>query len=578
MLVLGLIAATASTAPGEKAERGDKGGRGGSAGKGEIQISDEDFKRLEVFEAHALTKADKVFISGDYRRSTAEYDSFILEFAKSRALPYALLRKARSLDLDEKRNQAIQAYQEVVDYFPNAVRYAAAALYYIGKCQWDNGDTEKAVKTWTTMANDEGYRKHELAGPAINYLADVMSKQGKTEQAAGYYRQVAIDFRKDNGDAANYAIGKAVEYYVRLASSEQALRQFYQEVGGFEERRIRVEEDLANSRAYWKTVVSLVERHGSFGQNETDLREHYYRYWAGALAGKFPDWDDYQIALAAFQLAVDKDPAKWAARLDEQFSKYQKDGDYGRIIRWIDVYHKQKNKVEEYYAKLDFAKMNIEQIQELMRVLYDQVADAAMAKNVFAKIPLGKLKDPQKVMLARYLWKRDGELVERVCAAIDDKDFGQMEFLRYYRFAENAKAGLPVAEGMLGHPKYAAEALWTKAELLECSRQYAKAVAAYQQCDNPPANLWRIADCYVKLSKIDQAVGQLREIENFFKDDASAAALKIAHVYRGGGREKEYVAGLRYVLAKYPKSQQSSAAHQELEKLGKKIGGGVDAD
>ena len=40
----------------------------------------------------------------------------------------------RCLHQLEKRNAAIKAYQDVVDYFPDDVRYAAAALFYIGEC------------------------------------------------------------------------------------------------------------------------------------------------------------------------------------------------------------------------------------------------------------------------------------------------------------------------------------------------------------------------------------------------------------------------------------------------------------
>jgi hypothetical protein len=48
-------------------------------------------------------------------------------------------------------------------------------------------------------------------------------------------------------------------------------------------------------------------------------------------------------------------------------------------------------------------------------------------------------------------------------------------------------------------------------------------------------------------------------------------------VYRRADQRDQYIAALRAVLKKYPKSGQSSSAHQELEKLNVRIGGGVDA-
>ena len=67
-------------------------------------------------------------------------------------------------------------------------------------------------------------------------------------------------------------------------------------------------------------------------------------------------------------------------------------------------------------------------------------------------------------------------------------------------------------------------------------------------------------------------------MENFFKAFNSEAALRIAHVYGRAGQRELCIAALRAVLKKYPKSGQSSSAHEELEGLGVRIGGGVNTD
>ena len=74
------------------------------------------------------------------------------------------------------------------------------------------------------------------------------------------------------------------------------------------------------------------------------------------------------------------------------------------------------------------------------------------------------------------------------------------------------------------------------------------------------------------------AIAQLKEVEAFFKDHAPEAAWRIAHLWNKSGKQKMYIASLRGVLKKYPKSGQSSRAHEELEALGIRIGGGVDAN
>ena len=87
----------------------------------EVTYPSEKFKLLDTFEAHVLNKADKVFGLKKFRLAAKSYDSVILEFPKSKAIPYALLRKGRCLQLDNKRFDAIKEYREVLDYFPETV-------------------------------------------------------------------------------------------------------------------------------------------------------------------------------------------------------------------------------------------------------------------------------------------------------------------------------------------------------------------------------------------------------------------------------------------------------------------------
>ena len=549
-----------------------------SAQAEDVHLSSEEFKRLDTFEGHVLAKADKVFVAKDYKRAAAEYDSFILGFPRSKAIAYALLRKARCLQLADKRYEAIREYTEVLDYFPNAVKYAAAALYYVGECHWANADEEKAMAAWAKMAEDVDYRKHVLAAPAINSLADHLAKEGQVQKAAAYYQQVAIDFRRTNGHAAREALGKAVAYFIRTKPDEPKLRAFYQKVGSFNHGRRKTDGDLATSRRYWGAVRGRVRQHAQFTETQGELRDRYYRYWAKALDGKFPDWDDYQIDLAGLKLAYEKDLGKWMQRLDRQFARGQKAGDYARIVRWMGLFAHHKTKVTEYYNKLRFEKMTNQQIREVMATLYDRAKNPAMARNVFGKLRLGDMPDGEKAGLAHYLYRKDGALVKDVCMTMEDKELGHAELLRFYHWLRDAKRGVPQADRVAGMPRFAQEALYKKAELLHWSKQYQQAVAAYQQADQPPATLWGIADCYAKMGRLAQAVGQLREIEAFFKKHAPEAALRIAHLYARAKKTKLQIAALRSVLKKYPKSHQSSSAHQDLERLGIKIGGGIDAN
>ena len=544
----------------------------------EVQYSNEEFKRLDTFEAHTLTKADKVFVGKDYKRAAAEYDSFVLEFPRSKAIAYALLRKARCLQLIKKRFEAVKEYREVLDYFPNAVSYAAPALFYTGLCHWENADEEKAMQAWAKMAADEDYSRHPLAAWAINKLADHLATSDELEKAIGHYKQVAVDFRRSSQSAARYAIDKVIAYYVRTAPDEPALRAFYEKVGTFNHSPRKIRDETLQSRDYWRVVRDHIRRNSRFTDKEASLRERYFRYWAGLMDGKFADWDDYQIELAGYILTYEKNVANWMQRLDNQFKSHQKPGDYDRVIQWIRVYRAHKPKVMQYYNLLQFAKMSNKQIRSLLGVLFDQVGDAKLATSVFGKLKLEDMPDAEKVGLAHYLYHKDAGLVKIVCQHIEDKELGLAELFRFYHWAKDAKNGVPLADQVAQIPRFAQEALYKKAQLLHGAKKYKEAIAAYQQADNPPDNLWAIADCYARLGQLERAVGQLREVEAFFKDHASEAAIRIARLYKSAGKKQLCIAAFRGVLKKYPKSGQSSEAHQQLERMGIRIGGGVDAN
>jgi len=544
----------------------------------ELALSAADFARLDTFEGHSLRRADKVFGDQQYRQASAEYDSFLLEFARSAATPYAIYRKGRSQQLDNKRFEAIKTFNEVLDYFPDEIPYAAAALFQIGQAHWDNGNIVEALKAWARMADDEDYRKQPLAAGAVNRLADALREQGKTADAAHYYWQTAVEFRQSNGDAARHAIAHLVHYYIRTQPDAMKLREFYDQVRSFEHHPRNPDDGN-----FWWSVIENVRQRSQFPADKAEDRVRYFRYWADQMAGKHPAWDDYQIARIEFLLQAEGDTAKWFERMDRQFAEHQKPDDFGRIVKWMQVLAAHPEKMKDYYAKLDFAKMNYDQINNLMRVCFDQIRNNEMADVVFQRLPLDRISDDQRYHLARYLWHKGQRYVETVCGTMADPDRGQMEILRYYNWrcwhhGHFEDKYLTLAEAMTKVPALASESFWLKAEILHKRGRWPEAVAAYLASERVPGSLWRIVDCLLADKKPDQALAQLQEIENFFKNEASRAALRIAYVHRDAGRQPQYAASLRSVLKKYPHSGESSTAHLELEKLGlERIGGGMDA-
>lgn len=555
----------------------------------EVSFPDKAYERLDPFEAHSLKQADAAFPNDPKRRSVkalreaaAAYDAFIAEFPRSKAVPHALLRKARCLHLEDKRFEAIKAYTEVLDYFPNDLPFAAPALYYIGAAHWQNGDVDKALKAWAEMAEDEDYSQSRFAATAINQLADALAKRDRRDEAVRYWRQVAVDFRTSNQDAARDAMNRVIHHYIRVSPDEPELREFYKEVHTFDHRPTKVEGEVIDSGEYWNEVRKRVWDYGRFNDQQVQQRRRYFAYWAEQFEGRFPDWDDYQLSLAGFYRQADGDEAAWIKRVDEQFERKAEPDDYSRVIKWIEIYQHHPQKVDAYYQKLDFAKMSNGQIESLMDLAYGKLDNPQLGKRVFGKLRLDKMSDEQRAKLARSMWYRDAEAVERVCQSFDDKDRGRIELLRFYANprTRHVQKGLELAEQVIGSPRYANEGYWHKAQLHKANKQYREAIASFQtfrpENEGDPANLFEIADCYMKMGKLESAVQQLGEIEAFFKKHASKAAYRTALYYEQADVKDKYIASLRAVMKKYPKSHESRQVHHRLEKMGLRIGGGVD--
>ncbi|MEI8229372.1 MAG: tetratricopeptide repeat protein, partial [Planctomycetota bacterium] len=253
-----------------------------------------------------------------------------------------------------------------------------------------------------------------------------------------------------------------------------------------------------------------------------------------------------------------------------------------------------KEKVEEYYQKLDFAKMSNADIQNLVYTLLETNRDPERAKAAFAKLRTAEITDDTKVGMLNWCqqrWQLPGsrDVALLACQSFANADAGKIQALRYLhwrcqpyhghiRMEKDFPEGIALAADMQKVPAHAKESFSIGGNLLQWSGKYEDAIKAYQQADSPPQTLLWTAECLAKLGKLDPAVAQLREVENFFKDSASDAALRTAYLYRDAGIKEKYVRTLRGVLKKYPKSGQSSEAHQRLEEMGLPIGGGVDTD
>jgi tetratricopeptide (TPR) repeat protein len=164
-----------------------------------------------------------------------------------------------------------------------------------------------------------------------------------------------------------------------------------------------------------------------------------------------------------------------------------------------------------------------------------------------------RMKDPMNATKARF---------DYYCARTD----------RNPAFQEKALAEIPALKK---DPKYAGQNLaWAEADLLRMLARFEEAIKAYRTANKQPDSTWAVADCLVALKQYDQAVTTVREIESVGGAVAAVACFKVADIYRISGDKGREVTQLRTVLKRYPKSGESSQAHNRLESYGAKLTGG----
>ncbi|MFZ4394100.1 MAG: tetratricopeptide repeat protein [Kiritimatiellia bacterium] len=549
----------------------------------EVTLSAEDYKKLDTLEGMLLAKADVIFAEAckdaplKFRVAAPAYESFALQFPKSVAVPYALLRQGRSMQLDKKRFEAIKVYTQVLDYYPNVLQYAGAALCYIGDSHFDNGNVKDAMKAWAEMAKDADYRKHVLAAGAINHLADNLVAQDKWSDAVFYYEQISTDFRNSNRPAAGYAITKLRFYYVRVKPDVTKLRALYDKIAGFDDRPISPDDV-----DFWKNVMESVGAHGGFDdKTQKAERNSYYGYWAKSMEGKHLKWDDFQITIANYRLREEEDLKKWYDRLDKQYKDNWKMGDYDRTMKWMVLYLNHLPKLQEYYNKLAFDKMQNSQIIDLIKILYSTAGDAAAKTYPIGRGTIPRLKsgtpDSVREGLARFIWLKDGDAVEMLCKGMQDLDLAKWTLMNFYVESYKIDKALALADELVKSPGYAKKTYLVRAGIYRGKKMYNEAIGDYMMYDQPPGTFYSIAECYMEWGKPSMAITQLSEIESFFAGEAPEACLRIAYVHRATSQQKLYIAGLRSVLKKYKSSPQSSTAHQLLQQMGVDPGGGENA-
>jgi TolA-binding protein len=157
-------------------------------------VPDYPANSLPEAEATLQGEADKHFAkkeTKEYELAAAAYDAFVLKYPKSKAVPYALVRKGRSLQLVGKRSEAIKIYGDVLAYYPDLTSYAASALLYVAQCHYLDKNVKEATKAIAQLHADKDYGKYEKVVACAMFLsARIQAEGGKTDEAHATLREI----------------------------------------------------------------------------------------------------------------------------------------------------------------------------------------------------------------------------------------------------------------------------------------------------------------------------------------------------------------------------------------------------
>lgn len=543
----------------------------------EILYPSAEFSKLDTFEGVNLEDADKLFKAADFNGAYAAYKAYSFEFPKSKAMPYVLLRLGRCLHKLDKRNAAIKAYQDVVDYYPDDIAYAAAALYYIGECHGQNGEGDKQTAVWARMVKDDGYVTQPNSGTALIHLGSAMQKLGKHEEAAEYQWRTAVAFLKTNPTAAAAARTAVLAHYVGRNPNHEKLKEFFVAASGFDGSGRNIDNPDENP-GYWSTALkTALEMTG-----DAPAREKACAYWTAKVGDRFTEHDELRRLWADASFVHEKKQDSWQARMEKQFAL--KPATMDRVLQWCGYYKTNLKLRSEFFAKQTkpmIAAMKPKELMDLIaRLQHHHLQMPEEANLVIRSIRTDSLTDPE---IQRFIGLAAGTLTEedilRHAGRIKDPMLATKTRYDYYLskshrnppYMEKALAEIPE---LSKSTQYADGLTWTKATLLQNLGRHEEAIEAFRTANKQPDSTFEIGNCLVALKRYPEAIKTVSELESIGGAVASAASLRVADIYKISGDKANEVSQLRTVLRRYPKTKESGAAHDRLESYGVALVGG----
>jgi tetratricopeptide (TPR) repeat protein len=549
----------------------------------EWELPTKRYMGMNAFERAQYTKAKKQCEAKQYRAAAAEFEKFKIQFDDSDYIPYVVLMRGYCLHKAKERGQAIRVYNEVMDYFPDKIEEASAALYHLGLAQLENGDEKKGILAMKEMAEDEDYSKHPLAAAALTQLANNHIRNKEPEQAVPYWQQAINDFGTTNMQAAIRglgAIGRKTAPGAEVARHSLTLYCLQERQMSSYDKWMSTSKNAQDPRhrrgiADYAHAVAV---NGWFHRSPPELWARYFDFHTERLpADKLLYWDWF------------KAQKRWYAQ-DDALGRYYEQALgfctelYPRDGRGVGAHKDTAAIAVDALAFIKTVK-DSEKALEMYSFLLPKAPKNILTDAIGQAVALVALtKDPEKAdaQYAELAWAVGlaGQLSQAVSITGRMKDrlkagWKVVEVMKIAGKYADAAAKLEELEGM-GDDRNKRHAQGRRATIYQNqTREYEKAIKLYREVSEPPATLFHIAECYSSLNKRNEAIRTLTEVQSSFSDRAAEALWTKASYYKKWGNAKYAIGSARQLLKAYPKSQWSARAHEMLEAYGVKTGGAV---
>jgi len=504
-------------------------------------IQADQIRLMNTFERTQYEKAMKLMQEQNFAAAASEFERYLIQYKDgSSVIPYIIFMHAYATHQAKNRNKAVGIYNEVWDFYPDEINAAAPALFYRGIAQLESGDYAKAMRSFQEVMDDEDYRLHPVAAQASIRLVENHWKNKEFDKGTKYLRQIYTDFRVSAPEPAVNAFNMYLVYTLFHGKTQEFI-DWHQ--SSFIEDYRKQEKGIDDMRVELGNHTANLFYHG-----------HFYNWYF------HPDRETLFTGGKKAQ-----DPAKSAWTILNGF----KDA-YIKLGReWEFYYHAVRllgprptivpanefsNIVQEalaFIAKTPDDEQNIDRQQKRYAELADLLIGANRPNE--ATIASSRLADPKKRAMNEY----------RILVAQE-------------KWADALKQAESAVAAYAADAEYVKSLNWSRVWVMkEKTRQYDDAIKVLGDISELPRTLWEKSDIQWRKGDLQAAMSTLIEIENAFSDQGPRAAWTRAHYYRQAKNNEMAIKEARLIMKKYPKSQESSWAHQMLEDYGVDSSGGI---